>query len=87
MPLTPTDECIEQSGDVHFAMMDGKRRIVCRVSGEALDDATAASGRGPKAADAVKCFLKFRTRFEKIASKKYDGGDRKPLVTTQDLNG
>ena len=87
MPLIPTDECIEQMGDVHFAMMDGERRIVCRVSGEALDVATAASGGGPKATDAVKCFLKFRERIEKIASKKYDAGDRNPVVTTQDLNG
>jgi hypothetical protein len=83
MPLTPTDEFLEQSGDVLFAMCDGEKRVVCRVSGEALDDVVGT--RTSTSADRLKCFAMHRDQIMKIASDQYDGGEAKPIVRSADL--
>ena len=67
-------------------MTDGKTRIVCRVSREALDDRASADGRGERMADPVEVFLAHRQRIEQIASAKHDAGDLEHLVRTADLN-
>jgi Protein of unknown function (DUF1488) len=43
MPLWRADEAYDWNGDVvSFPMTDGKKRIVCRVSREALEDRASA---------------------------------------------
>jgi hypothetical protein len=87
MPLWRADEAYEWNGDVIlFPMTDGKTRIVCRVSREALEDRASADGRGDLMADLVEVFLMHRECIEQIASGKHDAGDAEHLVKTADLN-
>jgi hypothetical protein len=87
MPLWRADESYDWNGDfVSFPMTDGKTRIVCRVSREALEDRASADGQGERMADLAEVFLANRQRIEQIASAKHDAGDFEHLVTTADLN-
>ncbi len=87
MPLWRVDEAYDWNGDfASFPMTDGKTRIVCRVSREALQDRASADGRGELIDDLVGVFLIHRERIEQIASAKHDSGDAEHLVRTADLN-
>ena len=83
MPLTPTGQVSERSGDILFAMRDGKKRVVCRITVEALDD--VAHARLSTSKDRLGCFTKYRDRILKVASKRYDAGEAKPIVRSADL--
>ena len=89
MPLHRyNDACRPVFGGVVFQMTDGKKRIVYRVSGEALQDRASIDGDDSEGhtLDVVDMFLKHRTRIERIASRNHDAGDVERLVTTVDLN-
>jgi Protein of unknown function (DUF1488) len=87
MPLWRADEAYDWNGDfVSFPMTDGKTRIVCRISREALEDRASADGRGELLADLPEVFLMHRERIEQIASAKHDAGDSEHLARTADLN-
>jgi hypothetical protein len=87
MPLWRADEAWDWNGDfVSFPMTDGRTRIVCRVSREALQDRASADGHGELMADLARVFLIHRQRIEQIASANHDAGDTEHLVRTADLN-
>jgi len=87
MPLRRADEAYDWNGDVIlFPMTDGRTRIVCRVSREALEDRASADGRGDLMADLMEVFLMHRNCIERIVSAKHDAGDAERLVKTADLN-
>src|SRR5947209_3887333 len=67
---------------VTFAMLDGKRRILCRVSKAALEDRSA---RDRLRETPVETFLRCRDQIEAIASDKYDAGSAEPVVGSEDL--
>jgi uncharacterized protein DUF1488 len=62
----PTEQA---GGDILFPMNDGALRILCRVTGEALN--RLAGARFPTAR---RSFDAVRLRIEHIASSKYDNG-------------
>jgi hypothetical protein len=74
---------MEQGGDVVFVMMDGDKRVVCRVSQEALED--AAGARNSTGRDRMSIFEAHRTRIIDIACRRYDAGEEKPRVKRADL--
>jgi hypothetical protein len=67
---------------VVFAMLDGDRRVICRVTKAALEDRSAKNGRRERA---VPTFCRYRPEIEAIASVQYDSGVRRPVVESEDL--
>jgi hypothetical protein len=67
---------------VMFAMRDGSRRVVCRVTKAALDDRSARSGRLMTATEA---FDRYRSNIEAVASAQYERGVESPVVDSEDL--
>lgn len=84
MPLTAIDEEPIGSADIHFAMMnqDG-RRIVCRVSEEALEDVEGTNNPSPEIRR--ECFDRYFAVICQIASDAYDKGDQSPLVGSAEM--
>jgi hypothetical protein len=81
MPLTPDPSKqfeIERFVGVEFAMFDGKKRVVCRVSWAALQDRAALDKTDQS--DVGGTFQKHRAEIEKVASTHYDSGERNPRV-------
>ena len=81
MPLTPDPSKaieIDRFVAVRFAMFDGKKRVVCRVSWAALQDRAALDKTDQS--DVGGTFQKHRAEIEKVASDHYDRGELNPLV-------
>jgi hypothetical protein len=70
------------AGGIQFAMTDGPRRITCWISREALD---GIEGGNPSQEGRMLCFGRHRLKIERLASEKYDAGERRPIVMTFDL--
>lgn len=88
MPLNraPDPSYDENMDGVAFAMLDqNNKRVVCRVSSEALVDRGARDKQ--HLTPLLDLFKAYRLDVERIASKKYDAGDAKPIVTSADLAG
>ena len=69
MPLRRAGDTHNWDGDaVFFPMTDGKTRIVCHVSREALEDRASADGRGEILGNPEEVFLTHRQRIEQIAT-------------------
>ena len=68
MSLTDTDEAHIAGEELRFRMTDGARRVVVRISQDALDDVQARSG--------VTGFEAHRAAFAALATRKYAKGDR-----------
>jgi hypothetical protein len=81
MPLSP-----DPSGEIYidgfvgvkFPMYDGKRRVVCQVSWDALQDRAALDKTNQN--DVRGTFEVYRNKIEAIASDHYDRGEQNPLV-------
>ena len=69
-------------GGIRFAMADRNARIICWVSGEALDRLEPAMS-APR--ERALCFERHRHRIEQLAGQKYDAGDASPVVMTFDV--
>jgi hypothetical protein len=67
---------------ITFAMLDGDRRVICRVSKAALEDRAAKDGL-PETV--VETFHRCRGDIEAIASRQYDEGSSEPVVRGEDL--
>jgi Protein of unknown function (DUF1488) len=81
MPLKPDpSKAIEIDGfvAVKFAMFDGGKRVICKASWIALQDRAALDKTDES--DVRGTFEKYRAQIEKVASDRYDGGERNPLV-------
>lgn len=70
MPLTDLGEPHMGGEDMRFYMTDGARRVLVRVSREAVEDADGRSG--------IEGFGEHRAAFAALATKKYAKGDREP---------
>jgi hypothetical protein len=58
-------------------MMDGATRVTCWVNREALDRIQ----RGDACQlEPLACFDRHRRQIERVASQKYDAGERSPIV-------
>jgi environmental stress-induced protein Ves len=84
MPLVPVDEePVVVNGNVQFTMLDGTKRVICVVSGEALDD---LEGSPAETAQAKLGRYHFASgKIQQAASDKYDAGVQLPIVTSPDL--
>jgi hypothetical protein len=85
MPLTPDhDEPFDYDLylGIGFVMVDGDRRVICRVTKAALHDRAIKSGRS---LSAVEAFRRYRAAIEAAASTHYDRGIDAPVVDSQDL--
>jgi hypothetical protein len=85
-PISAQADIIDDSDllvGVRFAMFDGDKRVVCRVSYEALTD-RASIDRITETPH--ETFMRFRDRIEQIASSNYDQGEKSPLVASHQLN-
>jgi hypothetical protein len=73
MPLTRHQEEYAErfEGGINFAMTDGKARLVCNVSREALDDRAA---KDRKTGGLRKLFTDYREEVEQAASDHFDAG-------------
>ena len=67
---------------VRFAMYDGPKQVVCRVSYEALTERSRVDGVTETTRET---FMRYRDRIEQIASANYDDGRVSPLVTGDQL--
>src|SRR4051795_11530065 len=65
-----------------FAMLDGNRRVICRVTKAALEDRAAKDCRRQTAVDA---FQRYRSEIEATASRLYDAGIQEPVIESADL--
>ncbi len=86
MPLTraPDPSFNPTIDGIDFAMIDDKQhRIVCHVSRETLQDRGARDGRDLD--PPIDLFDVYRSEVEAVASRKYDTGSAKPVVTSDDL--
>ena len=84
MPLAPVDEePVVVNGNVQFIMLDVTKRVVCVVSGEALDDLEGS----PAETDQSKLdrYHLASDKIQQAASDKYDAGVQLPIVTSPDL--
>jgi transcriptional regulator with XRE-family HTH domain len=85
--LTFADEDHYESvrGAVAFSGQDGERRVLCRISSEALDDHFSDRDR----LRPVAAFRKHRKEIEALARRKYVSGQREPdgsiLIRTGDI--
>lgn len=70
MPLTDLGEDFSGSEDIHFWMTDGARRVLVRVSREALEEVEGRSGRSG--------FEAHRDAFAALAGKKFAKGQQEP---------
>jgi hypothetical protein len=85
MPLTTAHTGAFENGfyvGVVFAMLDGDRHVICRVTKAALEDRSAKNGRRQRAAET---FCRFRSEIEAIASVQYDSGVEGPVVESEHL--
>jgi Protein of unknown function (DUF1488) len=74
---------IDRFDGVRFTMLDKTKRVVCRVSLEALQD-RAARDRTDQT-DLGGIFETYRSRIESVASKRYDWGELSPFVRSGDF--
>src|SRR3954452_7218364 len=65
-----------------FAMLDGNKRVICRVTKAALEDRSAKDCRRQTAVDA---FQRYRAEIEASASRIYDSGVDEPVVRSEVL--
>jgi len=70
------------AGGIRFTMMDGPTRVICWVTREALDHINRGNAYKQ---DHMVCFERHRRRLERLASQKYDAGERSPIVMTFDF--
>jgi len=85
MPLRPDhDEPFDYDLylGIVFVMVDGNRRVICRVTKAALHDRAMKSGRS---LSAIEAFHRYRTAIEAAASGHYDLGVDSPVVDSEDL--
>ncbi len=82
MLVTLNEPGMELAGGIRFMMMDGVGRVVCWVSREALDD---VEGGNPSQHERTVRFERHRIKIERLASQKYDAGEKSPIVMTFDL--
>lgn len=87
MPLLRDDEHFrfERFEGVYFWMKDAGRRVLCKVSHEALRDRSVNDDEGASLPDT---FVRHRRRIEAIAGDKYDRGYRADdliVVLSKDL--
>ena len=87
MPLTSSDAPnagVVMLEGLYFNMLDGRTRVRCRVTEEALQD---RAGRANMAQDGLmSIFETFQDEIESIASMKYDRGGDPVVVLSSDLN-
>ncbi|MBN8995921.1 MAG: DUF1488 family protein [Rhizobiales bacterium] len=88
MPLTRTEDIDVDSPDfitgVLFGMKDPEgRRIVCRVTREALEDRAAADKENQR--DQAATFARARKAIEAAASRRFDAGEKAPVVHSEDI--
>jgi Protein of unknown function (DUF1488) len=79
-PISPQADFVDDFDllmGVRFAMFDREKRVVCRVSYEALDEASTGSKETPH-----ETFIRCRDSIEKIASARYDDCEEAPIVTS-----
>src|SRR5579859_6421605 len=65
-----------------FVMLDGGRRVICRVSKAALEDRGMKGGRRMTA---IEAFQRYRSEIEAAASRQYKRGLKSPVVESEDL--
>ena len=85
MPLKPDhDEPVDYDLylGIVFVMVDGDRRVICRVTKAALHDRAIASGRSLSSVETVH---RYRRAIEAAASAHYDAGIDSPVVDSEDL--
>src|SRR6516225_10435772 len=85
MPLKPDhDEPFDYDLylGIVFVMVDGDRRVICRVTKAALHDRPIASGRS---LSSVETFHRYRRAIEAAASAHYAAGIDSPVVDSEDL--
>jgi hypothetical protein len=83
MPLTALNEPGQEfAGGIRFAMMDGHARVVCWVSGEALD---GVEGGNHSQQERSVCFEQHRLKIEQLASQKYGANEYSPILMSFDL--
>lgn len=86
MPLRPDPLgkiSLDGLSQMLFAMLDGDRRVQCKVEAGALTDRAMADGADES--DLHATFQKHRTTIEAIASHNYDSGQDSPTVSTYQL--
>ena len=85
MSLKSADEQGVDHGDyIEFVMLDGTKRVPCRVSQEAIND---IEGGKPPPQERMERFNRHRARIEDIARQSYEAGQAMPLVTSKQLAG
>ena len=85
MPLTNGrfPECRCDGDYVHFKMEDSEAIVRCAVTIAFLDAMSQKNGLGLQHHRTI--FTLYRREIEQIASRKYDEGDDRPLITIHDL--
>ena len=72
--------------EVGFKMSDGRNDVHCVVEREVFDDLEARSGAPNQRADNLMASLKkYRAKVEAAASRRFDEGERPPVVVTGDV--
>ena len=83
MSLKSADEPGLDHGDyIEFVMLDGTKRVPCRVSQEAIDD---IEGGKPPPQERMERFNRHRARIEDIARQSYEAGQASFDVRPQNL--
>jgi len=76
MSMKSADEPELDLGDyIEFVMLDGTKRVPCRVSQEAIDD---IEGGKPPSHERMERFNRHRARIEDIARQSYEAGQPMP---------
>jgi hypothetical protein len=84
MLTTLNEPGLELAGGIRFMMMDGSASVQCWVTREALDS-IGGDCHGPSQYERAVRFERHRLKIERLASRKYDAGEKSPIVMTFDL--
>jgi Protein of unknown function (DUF1488) len=73
----------EFGGGIRFVMSNGRTRIICWISRQALDtlDRSKCSEEEP-----TMCFERHRCEIERLANQKYASGESQPKLLSFDLS-
>ncbi|MCP3390713.1 DUF1488 domain-containing protein [Bradyrhizobium sp. CCGB12] len=86
MPLRPDPlgkVATDELSQILFVMLDGDKRVLCKVESGALTDRAIADGADEN--DLHATFQRHRDAIEAIASQNYDKGQISPTVSTYQL--
>jgi hypothetical protein len=72
---------LKEYSDIIFTMLDGDKRVACRVGLSYL----ASQIEAHKGASVEDVFRRHRSSIEALASAQYDAGRKKPRITGFDL--